>query len=501
MTGSRLRRLINKITPKGSVEERVVKSGIWLAGQNAIGRAIQLVMLLILARLIGPREIGLAGIVLLALSALKRFTNIGFNAALIQRDQDDVDDYLNTTWLLMSGRGVVIAVVLVLVAPLVARLFGEPRVTELVRLMSIAPLVLGLQNPGVVYFQKHLEFHKQFVYKISGEIVQFCTAVGYALVWPTAEAFVVGYVVADAFKFLLSYLIHDYRPRPVFDRDAASDLIDYGKWVTGSSILYFLYSEGDDAFVGWLLGPAALGFYQYAYRFSNAPATEITQVVSSVMFPAFSKLQSDTAELRQAFLRTAQLNSLVAFPASFGILLVAPSFVRGFLGSEWTDMILLMQVLAIYGLLRSFTRVFGDVWKAVGRPDIITKLSALRVLLLALFIYPVSVRFGAAGTAAVVTGVYVFPMLPIGLVIVSRSVETSPLRILKEGFYPFVACLLMAVGVWLVDMGVDLHPLLEFFLLVATGAVVYAAALALLDSMYNTGIRQNLESILVGVRS
>jgi PST family polysaccharide transporter/lipopolysaccharide exporter len=501
MSGSWLRKLLDRVAPGGGTTSRVVKSGMWLAGQNAFGRLVQLAMLVVLARLIGPESVGIAGIVLLVLSATKRFTNIGLDAALIQNEDEDVDRYLDTTWLLMSARGVVMALVMVASAPLIADVFDKPSVEPLVRVMAISPLFVGLRNPGVVYFQKNLEFHKQFVYKVSGEVVQFFAAVGYALVNPTAEAFVVGYVVSDGFRFLLSYVIQSYRPRPVFDRALATELVDYGKWVTGNSMLYFLYSEGDDAVVGWLLGPAALSFYQYAYRFSNAPATELTQVISSVMFPTFSHLQDEPGRLRDAFLKTMRINSLVAFPAAFGIAAVAPSFVRGFLGPEWVPMITLMQVLAVFGLLRALTKPFGSVWKAVGRPDIITKLSLLRVGLLATLIYPVSVRFGAVGTAGLVTGVYLFPMLPLDLWVVGRTADVRPTAILGETFYPMVAASAMCAAVWGLRSALVLPALAEFAVLVLVGVVCYLAALAVLEAAFDVGFRGTVETVVTNLRA
>jgi PST family polysaccharide transporter/lipopolysaccharide exporter len=497
----KLRALVRQLTPGGDTSERVVKSAIWLLGQNAVGRLIQLSMLIILAQLIGPREIGLMGIALLGLNAMKRFTDIGLNAALIQQKDDDVDSYLNTVWILEIGRGALIALVLVAAAPFVASLFDTPRATDLLRAVALSPLIIGLKNPGVVYFQKNLEFHKQFVYRMGGEIAQFFVAVGWALVWPTAWAFVAGFLAADVVRLAASYFIHGYRPWPEFDRSAAFELVDYGKYITGTAILYFLYSEGDDAFVGWMLSPVALGFYQYGYRFSNAPATEISQVVSGVMFPAFSKLQEDTALLRDAFLKTVRLTSFLAFPMAAGIAVVAPSFVRAFLGSEWTPTVLAMQILAVYGLLRAIGKTFSPVWKAIGRPDYAMKLSLLRVVLVALFIYPATARYGIAGTAAVVTGVYVFPMMPLDLYLIVHSVETTYARLAHEFLYPAVASLVMAAGVWYLHLAVELEPILEFGLLVVVGVVLYTVAALLLELRFDWGIRQNFETILASVRS
>jgi PST family polysaccharide transporter/lipopolysaccharide exporter len=496
----KLRAAVSQITPAGGTTERVVKSGIWLMGQNVAGRVLQLLMLVVLARLIGPREMGLTGIALLGLSAMKKFTNIGLNSALIQQKEENVDEYLNTTWLLEIGRGLLIASVLFAAAPFVADFFGVPRATDMLRVIGLTPLVAGLRNPGVVYFQKDLNFHKQFVYRISGEVVQFGVAVAYALVWPTAWAFVVAYVASDLFRSLLSYAIHGYRPWPVFDRDAARELIDYGKWITGTSILFFLYSEGDDAVVGWLLAPAALAFYQYAYRFSNAPATELSQVVSKVMFPAFSKLQDDPALLRDAYLKTVRMTSFVAFPAAFGIAAVAPSFVPAFFGPDWTPMITAVQILAAYGLLRAIGKTFGPVWKAIGRPDYVTKLSLLRVALIAVVIYPATTRLGIEGTALTVTAIYLFPMMPLDLYLIARSVDTSVSRILTEFSYPLAASAVMAACVYATQLWLELSPLLEFVLLVPLGALVYVVAVSVLELQFGWGISNSLRTVVSNVR-
>jgi PST family polysaccharide transporter/lipopolysaccharide exporter len=496
----RIRQFVEGLVPRGGTAERVAKGAVWAMGQNAFGRVLQLAMLVVLARLIGPSEIGLVGIALLALSAVKKFTDIGLNAALIQRVEENVDEHLNTVWILEMGRGLLIFAVLYLAAPLAGAAFDEPRATALVRGIGLSPLILGFRNPAMVYFQKNLDFHKQFVYRVGGDVTQAVVAVAYALVWPTAWSLVVGYVAADVVRFVASYALTSYRPGLSFDRESAGELVNYGKWITGSSVLYFLYSEGDDAFVGWLIGPAALAFYQYGYRFSNAPATELTNVISAVMFPAFSKLQEDGALLREAFLKTMRVSAFIASPVAFGIAVVARDFVLAFFGPEWTAMIVPMQILAVYGFLRALGQTFGPIWKALDRPDIITKLSAIRVVLIAVLIWPVTARFGIVGTAAVVTGIYVFPMMPIDLYVVVNMVDVTYGEVLREIAYPVAASAAMAGVVLYVDSAISFGPFAELLVSVVVGAAAYLAAALLLDSRSHWGIGGNIRGIVANVR-
>ncbi|WP_225308174.1 oligosaccharide flippase family protein [Haloarcula sp. CBA1131] len=275
------------------------------------------------------------------------------------------------------------------------------------------------------------------------------------------------------------------------DVDIAKQRYNFGKWITVNSIVYVLYSKGDDAFVGWALMASALGFYQLAYRLSNAPATEITHTISSVTFSAYSKVQNNVEKLRTGYLKTLRMTTFVSFPAAVGIAAVAPTFIEAFFPPEWRPLAPVMQLLAFYALLRSMGATMGPVWKAIGRPDLIAKLATLRVALLAMFIYPVTIVYGIEGTAALILAVYIFPMMPLDIYLISRSIDTSPVRIIREVTYPLAASMVMGAAVTYLEWS-----LLEFAVLIIVGIVVYAAVAIGLMVGFSWEVKQNIESIV-----
>ena len=497
----RIARLIRHLTPSGTVVQQTAKSGIWRLATNVSSRSLQLLMLIILARLLEPRHFGLMGIALVTLSATRKFTDIGLNAALIQQHRDNVDDYLDTTWCLEIARGVLILTVLYLLAPVIAGAFGEPEATLPIQIIALGPLLVGLQNPGVVYFYKHLEFHKDFTYRASGGLVQLIVGVSYALVSPTVWALVFAFLARDAVELILSYFLHPYRPWPRFDFAAASELIHYGKWITGSSMIQFLYSEGDDAFVGWYLTATALGFYQYAYRLADAPSTEVSEVIAQVMFPTFAKLQGDVAALREALLQTLRLTGFVTFPMAFGIALVAPSFVPAILGPEWTPMIPVLQLLALYGLLHAITRNFGSLWKAIDRPDLTAKLPLVGLVGIAICIWPMTARWGIVGTALAVILPSLVVLFPLNVYVTATLVECKTWDIYREYAYPFVAASAMFGILWYARLVLSLPALVEFLLLIPAGAAIYLGVALLLERRFGWGIEENLRTVLEGITS
>ena len=492
----KLRKLVGRLVPSGDIVEQTVQSGIWMSVMNIVGRVLQLSMVVILAALLEPAQFGLMGITLLVLSALQNFSTLGLDAAAISREEDNINKYIDTIWGIELIRGGVLAGLMVLIAPVIADVFNEPKVLNLVRFLALSPIFVAVRNPAIVYFQKDLNFHLEFVYQISGTLVRFVVSVGWALVSPTVFALVAGLLAAEFFKSVLSFVAHNYKPRPALNVDRASELINYGKWVTGNSILYFLYGEGDDAIVGWLVSATALGYYQTAYRLSNAPATEISQVIGRVMFPAFSKVQNDVATLRQAYYRTLQMTMFIACPMAFGIIAIADLFVLTFIGSEWSPMITVMKILAVYGLMRSFASTVTPLWKAIDRPDYVTKISAVRVTLLGILIIPVTSAYGIEGTAALIVGIYVMPMLPLNVYITVNMINGSYRRILAEAGYPLLASTLMFGIVETARRQAGLEPGVSAVIgLVALGVAVYTVAAFFLIKQSGWGIEENLQTV------
>ena len=156
---------------------------------------------------------------------------------------------------------------------------------------------------------------------------------------------------------------------------------------------------------------------------------------------------------------------------SFGIALVAPSFVPVVLGPQWTPMIVTMQLLALYGLCHAITGNYGEVWKTLDRPDLILKTSGLRVLVFGLFILPATARWGIEGTAFVITATYIVPILPLDIYLTAKLTELRSIDLYREYVYPFVASVTMFGTLWYARSLVEVPPIVELAVLVPAGAV------------------------------
>lgn len=493
--GDYLVRAIRLLIPQGNVAERAVKSGVWVTLINVFDRILQLIKLVVLARLLAPSDFGLMGIALLTLATLKQFSNLGIDSALIQQNEDNVDKYLNTAWSIQVFRGIGIVVIAFVLAPYTAKFFSEPRATDIIRVIAVSPLLTGFQNPGVIYLRKDLEFHRQFVYKLSSTLVNIIFAIGIALVLQNVWALVWGNLAGSMMKFVVSYSIHEFRPEIGFDRELAREILNYGKWITLSGIFVFLYSQGDDAFIGWFLGSSALGFYQIAYQFSSAPATEVTQIFSRVLFPLYSNIQDDIQSLSNAYYTALKLIFVLVFPMTVGIVTVARPFVSLFLGTKWLPTVTVLQILAVWGLVRAASSASGPLFKAIGNPDYPTKIQAINAILLALLIYPLTNAFGLNGTALAVVGATAIGGF-LGLYLSLSFVQIPGRSIARITIYPLIASGLMGFSViYFRKFIIQIQTPLYFIFTIFIGIIVYVIIIAIIEYITEYGLLDDFKYI------
>nr|WP_256385566.1 lipopolysaccharide biosynthesis protein [Halorientalis sp. IM1011] len=465
---------------------------MWMTLVTGIDRVAQLGLLIVLARFLSPHSFGLIGLGLLSLAVLQKGLRFGVDAALIQHESDDIDEYLDTALWLGLARGTLIAGAAYLLAPVAATAFDSGGLTDVIRILALSPLLTGMANPGAVYFRKDLAFDKQFVYRSSGTAAYVCVALGAVLVAANVWALVAGIVARSAARSVVSYVIHPYRPGFGFDGAAARELLEFGKWIFGSGLVLLVLNWGDDAVVGLLLGASSVGLYQLAFRLSNAPATEVSQVVSTVTFPAFSKLQDDPDRLRETYLRTLRVLAYVSLPVAVGIAAVADAFVRAFFGPEWFPMIDALRVLAVWGAMRSIVATIGPLFRAIGRPAYNTALQSLRMIVFLAVLLPATAAWGITGTAVALV-VSAAVENPVAVVVVGRTLDARLSRFPRSLAVPLGASLSMGAVVVAVDrIGVVPSGPTGVAVLVTIGVAWYASVLG---AVYRTSGLDVLEDV------
>jgi len=473
---NKIKNIINNLkTPGETLSQKVLKGGFWVFFLRIINRGFSLVRLIILARILSPSDFGLMGIALLTMSTLETFSQTGFQAALIQK-KEDIISYLNSAWTVLILRGFILFSILYFIAPYAALFFDAPEAKPIIRVIGLAILFRSFTNIGVTYFKKELEFNKEFIYQFAGTLADFIVALTAVLILKNVWALVFGLLAGNATRCIVSYLVHPYRPHLSSDIGKAKELFGFGKWIFLQTIILFLVTQGDDIFVGKVIGTSALGFYRLAYRLSNIAATEVTHVISQVTFPAYSKIQNNNLKLRSAIRKTISLISAITIPICGGLLILAPIFVNLFLGIKWLAIIPVIQILCLFAVIRSIGAIFGPIYKSKARMDLAVRFNMIQLIILAITIYPLSMKWGIIGTSLAVT-LSALPVLYLSGRFLSKLIETDLVFLFKPIITPLLSTIIMIIVVFLLNNFLHANDLIKFILSVIFGISIYIGIL------------------------
>jgi O-antigen/teichoic acid export membrane protein len=191
--------------------------------------------------------------------------------------------------------------------------------------------------------------------------------VGWVLVDPTIWALVFGGWAASGVRLLLSHVLADRRDRLGWEGPAARELFGFGAWILVSTLLTFVADQADRLLLGRLVPLDTLGVYSIAAMFAALPATLVSRLGNTVVFPALSrKLEAGSQALHPAFQRAQRLilvagGVLVAAGAA-----AAPSGIAFLYDARYQDAGWMIPLLAIGAWWRVLAIPKGAALLALG---------------------------------------------------------------------------------------------------------------------------------------
>jgi O-antigen/teichoic acid export membrane protein len=476
---------------------RIVRGSVWTAARQAVQQSCSLAQLVLVARLMPPSEVGLFAMATLVLNITRALTETGFEQALIQRKELD-DETLDVGWTAVLLRAALIASIVAAGASWFASFFAEPRVAELLRVLAAGLFIEGFINNRLALFLRNLDFRRYFFFHASGQLFGLIATIAAALALHNVWAIVIGQLASAGARVVSSYVLYPRRPRLHWNAKIARDLIGYGRWVGASSVLLFVLVQGDNLFIGKLAGAAELAYYAWAYQLANLPALFITQILSSVMFPAFAAVRTEPERLGALWVRSMRITIALTLPSAALIAVLAEPFTRALLGERWLPIVPLTYALSIFGVMRAFGASAGALFLAVGRPDLRTKIQIAQLVVLAATIYPLYLEYGVLGVAWSVSS---YGLLSVYAAVLCFRACDSKLGAIRTPLAQVTLATALGAGLaWLTAYELARWPLVALLTAAAIGSAGILAALYWLDRRGSGGFRVELELIWKALR-
>lgn len=461
-----------------SLLPRVVRGFAWNVASQLVLQGSRIAVLLVVARLVTPREYGLAAIAVAAAAIVPSVFDFGFGAALVQRTEISELDTATAFWTSAAG-GIVLAGSGIALSGAVASFFGEPRVRGLFAVLALGFLPTALASTQSALLTREMRYRALESIAMTTTLVGAATAIGIAAGGGGPWAIVGQSVVGSFTSAALLWLASSWRPPFRYSRASLRMLAGFGGGLMATRFLVYLQRTVDNLLVGRVLGPAKLGAYGLAYNLVLVPFGRVVDPVRRVLFPAFSRLQDDRSRTADAWLRGTRLLVAIVLPAVLGLAAVAPEFVDVVLGRRWHDAIPVIRILAVAAAVQIFVSLNAVVLTSLGRVTTVLRFYAFSTALVVAS-FAAGVSYGIEGVAA---GFAVANALtaPVYLRITLRAlgVPASRLRGALAGVVEAALAMLAAVlAARLLVSELTASEAVELAVAVVVGVAVYAPVCA-----------------------
>lgn len=459
-----------------TISSRILSGVAWKAGSQVTLQLTRMTVALILARLLAPDDWGLAAMVLVFSGFVVVFTDNALGTALIQRRELDEGDRSTVFWV-SAGLGGALAVVGFAAAEPLAAFYGEPEVRWLFVALSVGFLVSALGTTQMALLVREMQFRKLELRQIAATVTGAAAGITIAVLGYGAWAIVAQVLAEAGASTLLLWLLSPWRPTFSFSTTSLRRLGGFAGNVFAENMIWQVGRTISSVLIGRVAGAAALGTYTLATTVILMPFARIAAPLQQVFFPAFSQLNDDRERMADIWIRATRLVAAISIPALVGLAIVASDFVDVVLGSKWEDAALLIQILAVVGILQALHTLNGEVLLALGRAGTLLAYtaawSAATIAAVA-----IGLQWGITGAATAYAGAIVL-VEPFRAYLTTRALGIPLVRFV--GSLGGVAQATAAMAAVVVAgrelmVGAGFQPAARLPLLFVAGAAAYAAA-------------------------
>ncbi len=364
---------------------------------SAVAMGCSAIRYVVFARILGPKELGLAATLILTAGCLDIITDTGSDRFLIQ-DADGGDaGALAMVHLVTVIRGVLTAAVLLGGSSLLAAFYGFPGLRMGFVALAIYPFINGFQNADMRRQQRDHDFRAEGVSVIIAELVSIGVAVWAALAFHNFYCVVIALAVRAAVFVPLTHLTAKAKYRIAFARPYAAKLGRFGGPLILNGLVTFFGVQGDRLVVANRLAITELGLYSAVSMLGYYPTMMVSRFLVGIQMPMVSRSRESPGEQDAVLDAVAGDTILLAVGAAAGFLLVTPFVLVPLYGARFaqsTMVIGLVGLLQAWRLLRFWPTT---VALGIGRSVPIMVSATIRLVALPISLVATALGYGLVG--------------------------------------------------------------------------------------------------------
>jgi lipopolysaccharide exporter len=347
-----------------SITVRLIRGTGWNLAWRVLSRSVGFVSILVLAQLLVPADIGIVALATSISASIDAISQFGVREALV-RLKDHQEDLYDTAFTVQLGRGVLTAVILVVLSAFSTDWLGDDRVGPVLLVLALTAIIGGAENIGLVSVTRDLNFRVQFFMQIGPRLLGFLVTVCLAVIFRSYWALIGGAFITKVSYVVMTYFTSPHRPRLSLLRWRY--LLSFSLWSWLGSIAVAIWSRSDPFLIGPYVGPALLGIYMLAAEIAMLPISELLEPVCATLFPGFAMAQRQGLAPAQMGMTVAVILAFGTIPFALALSATSGYVVAALLGHKWDACQPIIAILTLLSVFSPFSYVSGIALSVEGR--------------------------------------------------------------------------------------------------------------------------------------
>ncbi len=425
-----------------SIAKIAIKGGIWLGISKLLQQLSGIVVTTILARLLVPDDFGLIAMVNVYLAFIAGFISLGIGQAVINKHEVSEEEKRSAYYFNFILRFTT-AIIVIISAPIAVSFFNEPKLTDIIWLLSLNIILSGF----FIFHRKLLEKDLQFELLSRIDLVAVfgsgMLAVVLALLNFGVYSLVLQSIALNILYLILIRSINNWKPSFPFSLKISKikGLVRFSIKYNAAVMINEWEKNLDLLVLGKIFNANTLGYYAFANNIALMPTKNITNVFWQTVFPTFSLIKNDIKKVKIGYLKIIQLISLVSFPIMTIVALFSKPIIIHIFGDKWLPASDLLAILGGVGALHSIDKILNPLLPAVNKENQLIFLNVMNVVLKIIALV-IGASYGLIGAALAILFVKIL-MFIIGRAILKIYLKISFNEIFLHLGGAILGCLVM----------------------------------------------------------
>lgn len=329
-----------------SFVSKVLNATIWITIVKWVTSVMGVVSTLVLARILTPSDFGLVAMATLVTAFFEILSRLGTEEYIIKSTSLTEDD-INTSWTLQLIVKLTISLLILSFSHYASVFFNEPKLTKVLMMLSIVPVLVGFNNIGVVLAKKDMKFKEIMKLELISKVFSVILTITLAFSLRNYWAFIFGTVSYYLIYTLLTYFYYQYRPKLSlrhFKKQAS-----FSQWTLLKGMVNYTSGKIDQILITKLLSAIELGAYTISQRIISIPSSLLLSPITDAVFPGLGQILGDNKDFREKIQKTIFISVFFTTPIATMFFLFSTYVVELFLGdaSKWSIVEVILPMMSV----------------------------------------------------------------------------------------------------------------------------------------------------------